>query len=868
MNDNTNVKVGRRQDESIDFRDLVNVFLRRRNLFFYITVPIFLGIIIAQLVRPFTPIYKATFDIGVTKDRPVEGFFSPGMAETPTVQIGAVTQRVISSLLSVNIAEKVADTLGLYAHVKNGYSDIKVEARIKEDFAKSIGPMKLRINDGMFSIQQHDGTSRDGLLGRYVDFGRFELKVTSIKPISDGRVYEMNIYPRERMALALRNSLAIKVLEADKVEQEVGEEKVPFSGEGASKKLLTAKTIFPGMNLLGILRIDVHWSNPEDALRIAQALSEQIIIQDVSEKSQQFTQSRVFIDSQMVLYQNKLNEIEEQMRLFKEEKKISDLRASTQSLIDQVSTLESKKNQLQIEQEILRELGDYLAKSAAGTMETPNLASVLVSSDVLQKFYGQLLDAEAELKSRLKEYSSNHPKVMEIRAKLSGLKEQMQVEISKRIPSIKTEIQSVENQINDLQTRLQTVPVDEISLARLERDKETAEKLYTFFAEKLEETRVQEAGVTSDLNIVNPPMVSDTPVNSRRRFLTLFLAMVISVLAGGFAVFVVEYIDNTVKDPDILNEKTGLALFGSIPAITHETGEAESGKVSPAVHLLRRVYSTILGTSATMEGDGLRMLDQNVSSPEFEAFRKLAMNLEFAHPEKHYRAIYVTSPGPEEGKTFTALNLGIVYARTGKKVLLVDTDFRKKAGHLSDITKAKKKRGLFDVLRGEAVLEDIILSFKNSNDGMNQGDSEKSDSQSYIVSDEVGENTQFAIRNSQSNIDILPIGGVPANPFIFLESEKMKNIIGGLKLRYDFVIFDGVPVMLFADAAYLANYTDGVLITTRYGRTDMKDLMHAKDILATAKVNIIGLVVNGVPKTRGSYYYQYYHKYYDKYYKS
>ncbi len=115
---------------------------------------------------------------------------------------------------------------------------------------------------------------------------------------------------------------------------------------------------------------------------------------------------------------------------------------------------------------------------------------------------------------------------------------------------------------------------------------------------------------------------------------------------------------------------------------------------------------------------------------------------------------------------------------------------------------------------------------------------------------------------------MLPIGALPANPFIFLESVKMKNIITALKLRYDFVIIDGVPVMLFADAAYLANYTDGVLLTTRYGKTDMKDLLHAKDILSTAKVNIIGLVVNGVPKTRGSYYYQYYHKYYDKYYKS
>ncbi|MDH4210753.1 MAG: AAA family ATPase [candidate division WOR-3 bacterium] len=852
------------RDESIDVRELVNVFLRRRNLFVYIAVPVFLGILIAQLARPFKPIYRATFDVGVTEEGPVDGVFSPGLSETPSTQITAGIQGAISSLLSISLAEKVTDTLGLYAYAKNGNSDIKVEARIKEDFERPVGPLKLKIEDGMFSIMLSDGTSKEAVLGQYVNLGKFELKVTKLLPVDEKRTYEVTIYPRERIALALRNSLAIEVLVADKVEQEIGTEAVPFSGEGAPKKLLKAKTIFPGMDFIGILRIDVHWSNPEDALRIAKALSEQIILQDKSEKSQSFTQSRLFIDSLMVDYQNRLKESEEQIRSFKEEKNIIDLSASTQSLINQVSTLESKKNQLQIEQKILKELGDYLAKSAV-SMETPNLASVLVSSDVLQKFYGQLLDAEAELKSVLKEYSSNHPKVMEIRAKLSGLKEQMQVEIGKRIPSIKTEIQSVENQIDGLQAKLQTVPVDEISLARLERDRQIADEQYSFYREKLEETKVQEAGVTSDLKIVNPPMVSNAPVNSRRRILTLFTAIIISIMAGGFAVFVAEYIDNTVKDPDILTEKTGLALFGTIPAIVLDAKEETKHVESPPLAFLKKAYSTIMGTSAALEGSDLRMLDQDVSTPEFEAFRKLAMNLEFAHPEKKYGAIYVTSPGPEEGKTFTALNLGIVYARTGKKVLLVDTDFRKKTGHLSDVTRSKQEKGLFDVLRGEAVLDEIILPFNNSNNA---------ESAEKPVGTETNSDSDFwtsiysRIEPQESSIRVLPIGTLPVNPFIFLESAKMKNMIDELRMRYDFVIIDGVPVMLFADAAYLANYTDGVLLTTRYGRTDMKDLAHARDILLTAKVHIIGLVVNGIPKTRGSYYYQYYHKYYDKYYKT
>ena len=862
---NVKERRGVSREESVDVRELVNVFLRRRNLFVYIAVPIFIGIIVAQLVRPFKPIYKATFDVGVTEESPVEGALSPGLSETPTTQMSTSILRAVSSLLSISLAEKVADTLGLYAHAKNGNSDVRVEARIKEDFAEPVGPLKLKFEDGMYSITGSDGRSIEALLNQYVDLGTFELKVNKSSSVDENKTYEVMVYPRERMALSLRNSLTIELLEADKVEQDVSTEGVPFSGEGASKKLLKAKTIFPGMNLIGIVRIDVHWSNPADALKIAEALSEQMIIHNIREKSQSFTQSRIFIDSVKVDYQAKLKDIEERIKVFKEEKNITNLEASTQAVINQLSATQTDKDKLEVELKVLVQLRENLAKGGLESGEIPNFAPVLISSDLLKDLYAELVGTEADLKNNLKRYSGDNPRISILRNKLDGLKDQMLEEIPKAISSIQTMISSLERQINIQQGSLKSVPEDQLILAGLERERQREEELWNFYSDKLELTKVQEAGVTSDLTIINPPMGSNVPVNSRRRLLTLFVALVVSIMAGGFAVFVAEYIDNTVKDPDILTEKTGLVLFGTIPAIVPDTKEQEKGAEAPLPAFLKKAYFTVMGRSAALEGSDLRMLDQDVSTPEFEAFRKLAMNLEFAHPEKKYGAIYVTSPGPEEGKTFTALNLGIVYARTGKKVLLVDTDFRKKAGHLSDVTRSKQEKGLFDVLRGEAVLEEIILPFNNSNDAKSEekpvGTETDSDSDFWT-------SIASRIEPQESSIKVLPIGALPANPFIFLESAKMKNIIDELRMRYELVIIDGVPVMLFADAAYLANYTDGVLLTTRYGKTDMKDLAHAKDILLTAKVHIIGLVVNGVPKTRGSYYYQYYHKYYDKYYKT
>jgi capsular exopolysaccharide synthesis family protein len=238
----------------------------------------------------------------------------------------------------------------------------------------------------------------------------------------------------------------------------------------------------------------------------------------------------------------------------------------------------------------------------------------------------------------------------------------------------------------------------------------------------------------------------------------------------------------------------------------------------------------------------VRLLNDDLNSPEFEAFRKLAVNLDFVHPYKKYRVLYVTSSGPEEGKTFIALNLGYVIGTMGKKVMLIDTDFRKKTGHLTEVTKLKRELGLFDILMGAVEPQDVTLH--------------------------VNANPKGSKKENKNKIDLLPLGKIPPNPFVFLESDKMKSLIADLKNTYDYLIIDGVPLLLFADAAYLANFADGVLLAARYGKTTSKELETSRDILLGAKSNIIGVVMNDVPKTRGSYYYHHYYKYYSKYYKS
>ncbi|UCG30897.1 MAG: AAA family ATPase [candidate division WOR-3 bacterium] len=855
----TNLTYGEPEEKPLDIHEVVNKFLRRKRLFLYIFVPVFLWFAVNSFLRSYSPIFRATFDVGVVNEKPLDAVFpGPGGAELPTV-IGSVTQRAITSLLSVNLAEKVIEDLSLFTYVDDGGSDLRVDAIMKKRISEPFGPLRLVIDDvpvsiyrdgsraedsvyGLITVFNGDEKIAEGLLDEYIDAGICELRITSVhgKPLN--KHYRLMIYPKESLALALRNSLSIKVLDADKIDDGFSGSNIPFSGEGASDPPVVAKSIFPGMNLIGILRIDVHWGNPQDALRIANSLSEQLLMENREEKSQQFTQSKAFIDSQLIISKNLLTDLEEQVRRFKERKSISNLEASTQELISQVSELQSRKSLLEIEQKVMQDLIGYLANPAAFGDTIPDFGMTMLSDVSLRALYSDLLQTEAELKGKLREYSSNHPKVREIQARLDGLVELLNEEVLKRTSAVGSEIDGYNRQIRILQARLDNVPLEEVSLARLERDRETAEKTYLTLSERLQETRVQEAGVTSDLKIINPPMVSSSPVNGRGRIRGVIFAMAIAAFGGALAVLAADYLDNTIKDPDKITNRLGIILLETIPLIGDEK------KISEFEHMLnetglmalwRRVRRNKMNAN---HPEPLKLLRTDISSPEFESFRKLAVSLDFIHPYKKYRVLYVTSAGPEEGKTFVALNLGQVIGSMGKSILMIDTDFRKTSGHLTAVTKLKKELGLFDILMGSVEPQDVTLPF--------------------------GSGHRSAARESKSKIDLLPLGKVPPNPFVFLESEAMKKLVASLRKEYDYIIIDGVPLLLFADASYLATFADGVILTARYGRTTLNTLDVANNILISAKSDILGVVLNGAPKERGSYYYDNYYRHYSKYYKT
>jgi len=201
-----------------------------------------------------------------------------------------------------------------------------------------------------------------------------------------------------------------------------------------------------------------------------------------------------------------------------------------------------------------------------------------------------------------------------------------------------------------------------------------------------------------------------------------------------------------------------------------------------------------------------------------EAYRTVRTAIYFGVPEDSGKTIVVTSPAPGDGKSTIASNISIAMAQAGRKVLLIDADCRRPTQHKSFSVEAEV--GLSTVLLGRSPLPAALHS------------------------------------TSVQNLDILPCGPLPTNPAELLDSQAFIDLLKVLRPKYDKIIIDSPPVVPVTDSRIIAASCDVTILVLRAEKSTRKMAQYACDCLSAVGANVLGVVVNDVPRGQnGSYYY-------------
>jgi capsular exopolysaccharide synthesis family protein len=230
--------------------------------------------------------------------------------------------------------------------------------------------------------------------------------------------------------------------------------------------------------------------------------------------------------------------------------------------------------------------------------------------------------------------------------------------------------------------------------------------------------------------------------------------------------------------------------------------------------------------TAEQKMNQLVLTDETLNTHFAEAYRTLRANISFSAIDRPVKTILVTSAAPREGKTTTVINLGIIMAQAGPRVLIVDADFRRPSLHhiFGFLPNGKKiLPGLSNLIVGTAQPEDVVLP------------------------------SGFA------RVSLLPAGAMPPNPNELLGSQRMRAVMEELSLHFDYLLFDSPPCLLYSDAFVLSPMTDGVLYVVRSGSQDKAAQRRVQRQLQQAKARMLGVVFNDAEVEESVGHYAYYY---------
>ena len=315
------------------------------------------------------------------------------------------------------------------------------------------------------------------------------------------------------------------------------------------------------------------------------------------------------------------------------------------------------------------------------------------------------------------------------------------------------------------------------------------------------QARLQEAGIYAGLHSGNIRVVDMAPylheATGPHRAMIVGIGAFLALIAGIFAVFVRESLDNTVRIPADVSAWAHAPALAVLPTVaTRENNRA----------LAEGALSSQSTLNHYGNANAPKLLWTQSGGMEADAIRELRTTIVAMPSASKSKVVLVSSASAGEGKTTTALNLAAALARQGS-TCLVEGDLR--APVLRDTLGLKGNMGVAEVVSARGGLTDALQP----------------------VAEVPG-------------LMVLAVNSAPANAADLLAGPAMQNVMGSLRLSFDYVVIDTPPVIPFSDARSLASLADGVILVGRYAQTTGRSIGRSAELFAEVNAPVLGVVLN------------------------
>lgn len=549
-----------------------------------------------------------------------------------------------------------------------------------------------------------------------------------------------------------------------------------------------------------LITVSVSAHNPVVAAVVTNTLVNMFIERDYKLRNDAISQSSKWLQRQLDDIRQRMDDANRALNSFEKGNGISSIGDNQNRFSEEMVELSQQLIQAQADR---IQLQSYL--NGLNGVKDSSLPQIS-SNPVVQELTKRLAEVKAEIAETRAIYGANHPNTKKLQNEADELQSQLNSQRADILQDMKTSYTAAQARERAMQSQMQGASKQMTVLAQynaLKKESDASTQLYQALYQKIKEAAIAAETKSSNIRVVDRARVLDRPTRPHRRQ-DIATGLLVGIIGGVVVAFLCEGMDRRIRTPEDIKRCLGADSVSVIPVINSD---------EPAIQV--RSWQRLPNAR---KNPYLFQIDRP-NSPEGEALRNICVSLRLSrHNGRTPQVLLIVSPLTGEGKTTLSVNLALALARHGR-TCIVDADLRKEG--VAPALGVVAKHGIREVLLGTMDVDHALVS---------------------------------AVQ--LPNLSLLAPGSAPGEPGVLISSSAMSDLVGKLRQRFEFIVIDTPPILLFSDGRALSALADGVIVVGRSGVTTRQSLERAMGLLGTVRsAPVIELVLNAAECPAVDYHY-------------
>lgn len=533
--------------------------------------------------------------------------------------------------------------------------------------------------------------------------------------------------------------------------------------------------------------------NPVVAARIANGFAENFIQSNLDRKFESSSYAREFLEERIVQTKERLESAERQLVAYAANQQIINVGEPSEGAASGGATESLTSNNLvALNNALARTRAERVAAEERWrSASTSDLMTLpeVLQNPTIQRLTEQRAVLDSEYQQKLSLYQPDYPEMVRLKARIDEADSQIRSIAANIRSSIRSQYEIAANQERSLQAQVTGLTGDVLDL----RDRSIQ---YNILQRELDTTRTLYEGLLQRYKEVG--------------------------VTGGVTANNISIVDLATpprepSKPSMMLNMALAALLGlGLGVLAALVLEALDETVATPDDVEKKLGVPVLGVVPLLDkGQTTADALADIRSGFSEAYYSLRTALQFSTPDGAPSSLLVSSARPAEGKSTTAYAVALNLARVGKRVLLVDGDLRNPSMHR--VVGVENERGMSNLLSGSADMASVVQ------------------------------------RTRQENLYFIPCGPLPPNPAELWGGDRLQQMLTECRNNFDHVVFDGPPVLGFADAPMLAAAVSGTLFVLESRGTRRGQARGALRRLQVGRARLLGAVLTKFSAKSASY---------------